>query len=172
MPVWWGKKSSKLKEDNHHQNHHADRLFNSPKKPKSFEEVLGRVSPRLSRDFTGGGSGGGAGGSSSSTGFSGFESEGKCHPLPRPTTTTGGVGSGDHGVSFGSGNASGSVSSVSSTGSSEEQTAGQDHGGGVLRSAVFIYFLLLGFRGNRNRIEPIDLFAFFDSIDLSCCLFF
>ncbi|WCJ37804.1 mitogen-activated protein kinase kinase kinase 3 [Euphorbia peplus] len=102
MPLpasWWGKKSSKSKEDK------LPTAKNDVKKKKSLDEfVLGRNSPRVSKDFI-----------SASSGFSGFDSdsaEKRGLPLPTP----------DHGIGgrLGSGSASGSVSSVSSSGSAPD----------------------------------------------------
>lgn len=136
MPAWWGKKSSKnrdekiqkLQQQNQqdlHVNHHNNNSIKSSikfdkKKPKSFDEVSSaRNSPINSKEFlisaiTGGGG---------SSGFSGFDSDGggsekRGHPLPRPSCssmTSMGI---EHGVSLGSGSVS--VSSVSSSGSSED----------------------------------------------------
>ncbi|PON81996.1 Serine/threonine protein kinase [Trema orientale] len=132
MPAWWGRKSSKHKEENQaiqqspQPNNHFGFLKspvkNDPKrpkhKPKSFDEALTRGSPRQSREFAAAGS---------STGFSGFDSDGsRCHPLPRPSiSSTPSLGN-DHGVGFGYGSAS--ASSVSSSGSSEDQPIGQENG--------------------------------------------
>ncbi|KAF5745134.1 mitogen-activated protein kinase kinase kinase YODA [Tripterygium wilfordii] len=122
MPAWWPRKSSKSKEETQ-QNPHgkfADLSANKTDvnnyssdsnkrkgfkgdKPRSFDEGS-RNSPRGSKDFgleTAG-----------SSGFSGFGSdsvERRGHPLPRPSSIQS-----DHGA------VSGSVSSVSSSGSSED----------------------------------------------------
>ncbi|XP_057496330.1 LOW QUALITY PROTEIN: mitogen-activated protein kinase kinase kinase 3-like [Actinidia eriantha] len=112
MRAWWGKKSSKSKEqqypDGESPKLSKSSIRNDIKrekdKPKSFDEVFAsRYSPRNSKDFSGGGSG--------SSGFSGFGSD-RGFPLPRPSLGT------DHGAGLGSG--SGSVSSESSSGSSSD----------------------------------------------------
>ncbi|KAK4369798.1 hypothetical protein RND71_009273 [Anisodus tanguticus] len=95
MPAWWGKKSTKNKE-----NPQSKDLKERDKyvKPRSFDELLSRNSPRSSKEFSGSGSG-----------FSGFDSGSsleKAHPLPMPSVSLGN----DHG--------SVSVSSTSSSGSS------------------------------------------------------
>ncbi|KAM3282633.1 mitogen-activated protein kinase kinase kinase 3 [Capsicum chacoense] len=95
MPAWWGKKSTKNKE--------RDKYV----KPKSFDELLCRNSPRTSKDFAGGGGSG--------SGFSGFDSGSSLettHPLPMPSVSS--IGN-DHG--------SVSVSSTSSSGSSDGAAA-------------------------------------------------
>lgn len=137
MPAWWPRKSSKSKGEQHQnqvqqQNPHGNHcgfLKSSIKndikkgkdKPKSFDEVFPRGSPRASKDF------GAPCGSSS--GFSGFDSDGqekRGHPLPRPSvSSTHSLGI-DHGVGLGSGSFSGS--SVSSSGSSEDHPIANDHG--------------------------------------------
>lgn len=124
MPPWWNKKSSKTKEDtkNRYSNNNTtihqslskdskkDSIFFKDSKPRSFDEVfINKGSPRISKEINKNGSG--------SSGFSGFESDQKAHPLPRPCNSslgldqTGGLGSG-----------SGSVSSVSSSGSSDDHS--------------------------------------------------
>ncbi|XP_048232678.1 mitogen-activated protein kinase kinase kinase 3 isoform X2 [Ricinus communis] len=143
MPAWWGKKSSKNKEEKHQQlqqdNKEASngkndilninkkkksssntiRDSNNSKRSGSFDEPV-RNSPRMSKDFAGG-----------SSGFSGFDSDsvekrGLGLPLPTPS----GSGS-DHGITIGLGSGSasgGSVSSVSSSGSSgEDHPIASDH---------------------------------------------
>lgn len=155
MPAWWGRKSSKHKEENQVQpnspsiNHHHG-FFNSPartadkrkgkEKTKSFDGVLTRGSPRQSREFSAGSAGGGGGGPSSA--FSGFDSDG-CRglPLPRPSvSSTPGLGN-DHGVGLGSGSAS--VSSVSSSGSSEDHA--NVHENGQFGAFRFEFELSIGF---------------------------
>lgn len=149
MPSWFGKKSSKHKEENQqskgiHQspqgnNHSSNTHFGflkspakndskRPKdKPKSFDEVLTRGSPRLSREFAGAGAGAAAPGGGSSSGFSGFDSDGsRCHPLPRPSVSSTPSLGNEHGVGLGSGSAS--VSSESSSGSSEDHPIGHENG--------------------------------------------
>ncbi|KAK1586669.1 hypothetical protein Q3G72_004882 [Acer saccharum] len=145
MPAWWGKKSSKNKEDNNQNNHNSSsNHFNfikfstcksdsdsnssnnnsNKKKPttddpntKSCDDVIfTRNSPRESRDFAINGAG--------SSGFLGFDSdsvEKRGHPLPRPSVSS---MHSDHGIGLGSGYAS--VSSVSSSGSSEDHLIGTD----------------------------------------------
>lgn len=129
MPAWWGRKSSKCKEEVKQQNPEST-LYNISKisirnekkngkdKPKSFDEGLfSRNSPRSSKDY-GALTGSGGGGSS---GFSGFDSD--CgdkirgHPLPLPSA----------GIEHGVGSGSGSVSSVSSSGSSDDHPSPHDH---------------------------------------------
>ncbi|KAL6346054.1 hypothetical protein AAG906_025334 [Vitis piasezkii] len=129
MPAWWGRKSSKCKEEVQQQNPEST-LYNISKisirnekkngkdKPKSFDEGLfSRNSPRSSKDY-GALTGSGGGGSS---GFSGFDSD--CgdkirgHPLPLPSA----------GIEHGVGSGSGSVSSVSSSGSSDDHPSPHDH---------------------------------------------
>ncbi|CAK9146920.1 unnamed protein product [Ilex paraguariensis] len=127
MPGWWGKKSTKNKDQLHQreiQQYPNSNSHNSSKasirndkkrgkdnKPKSFDGILSRNSPRNSKDFGG------------SSGFSGFDaSSDRGHPLPRPSVSS--LGN-DHGVGLGSGSVS--VSSVSSSGSSDDQ-AHLDHG--------------------------------------------
>lgn len=98
MPAWWGKKSTKNKEQQS-----KDKERDKYVKPRSFDELLCRKSPRTSKDFSGSGSG-----------FSGFDSGSsleKTHPLPVPSVSS--LGN-DHG--------SVSVSSTSSSGSSDGGT--------------------------------------------------
>lgn len=98
MPAWWGKKSTKNKEQQS-----KDKERDKYVKPRSFDELLCRKSPRTSKDFSGSGSG-----------FSGFDSGSsleKAHPLPVPSVSS--LGN-DHG--------SVSVSSTSSSGSSDGGT--------------------------------------------------
>ena len=126
MPAWWGRKSSKHKEEHNQspQGNSKNSQFgflkspakNDSRRPKSFDEVQTRGSPRLSRDFASAAptaaSSSPAGRSSS--GFTGFGlDESRCHPLPRPGN--------DHGGGLVSGWASGSSVS-SSVSSSEDQT--------------------------------------------------
>ncbi|KAI5672455.1 hypothetical protein M9H77_12819 [Catharanthus roseus] len=141
MPAWWGKKSTKNKDQDSNspkssssKSNGASSIKNEKKrgegktrdglsynsnKPKSFEEISGgifsRNSPRKSQDFSGGGGG--------SSGFSGFDSSSsldRVYPLPRPS-----VSSSDHfhggAAVLGSGSVSVS-SSVSSSGSSDENS--------------------------------------------------
>ncbi|KAA8531072.1 hypothetical protein F0562_005781 [Nyssa sinensis] len=142
MPAWWGRKSTKNKDQQqqqqleqtqqspHGNNHNSSKSSikndkkNGKDKPKSFDEVSGMVlsrnSPRNSKDFT---SAGGSG-SSGSSAFSGFDSD-RGHPLPRPSiSSTPSLGI-DHAVGLGSGSVS--VSSVSSSGSSDDHN-NLDHG--------------------------------------------
>lgn len=160
MPAWWGKKSSKNKEESpKNQSPRATStgfIKFSPNKadasaavavtgggcvgvknkaappaddknnannnyPKSFDDVGGfvlstRNSPRASKDFGVGGGG--------STGFSGFDSdsvEKRGIPLPRPS-----VSSIQSDLVVGLGSGSPSVSSVSSSGSSEDNQITND----------------------------------------------
>lgn len=124
MPTWWpGKKSSKTKEDqkNKYSNNtihqslskdNKNRIFKDSK-PRSFDDVSSAVinkgSPRISKEINKNGSG--------SSGFSGFDSDQRAHPLPRPCNSTLGV---DQTGGLGSGSAS--VSSVSSSGSSDDHS--------------------------------------------------
>ncbi|XP_052188839.1 mitogen-activated protein kinase kinase kinase 3 isoform X2 [Diospyros lotus] len=118
MPAWWGRKSSKNKEQQLRQDAHPPGKDDSTKsslkkrpkdKPKSFDDALvSRNSPRNSRDFSG------------LSAFSGFDSD-RGHPLPRPSVSSAlSLGMMDHGVGLGSGSVS--VSSVSSSGSSDDHT--------------------------------------------------
>lgn len=128
MPAWWGRKSSKTKEEPEKPVNPYSNRFVKPgsiknnndckKKDKdkaatrSFDQLTPRGSPRTSKEF-------GTVVSGSSTGFSGFDSDGgsKGHPLPRPSPQ----GSGnDHG------SVSGSVSSGSSSVSSDDQPVVHD----------------------------------------------
>lgn len=135
MPAWWGRKSSKSKEEqektlqpkNPYSNRNNNNFIikssinNDIKKkekdvrPKSFDEQITRGSPRASKDLVGAGV--------SASGFSGFDSDGcerrQGHPLPRPQ----GLGN-DQVLGLGSGSAS--VSSVSSSGSSDDQPIAHD----------------------------------------------
>lgn len=127
MPAWWGKKSSKNKDESQspQSNHFNFIKFSGDKKkekndrPRSFDGVIfTRSSPRDSKDYGIAGAG--------SSGFSGFDSdsgEKKGHPLPRPLDSS---MQSDHGNGLGSG--SGSVSSISSSGSSEDHVIGSDQG--------------------------------------------
>ncbi|XP_016477982.1 mitogen-activated protein kinase kinase kinase 3-like [Nicotiana tabacum] len=132
MPAWWGKKSTKNKETQSKEKE-RDKYV----KPRSFDEVLCRNSPRNSKDLNFGGSGCGFSGS----GFSGFDSGSsldKAHPLPRPS-----VGN-DQGVVLGCGSVS--VSSTSSSGSSD----------GPVNTTDQAQFDTL-FRGNGdNRLSPLS----------------
>lgn len=132
MPAWWGRKSSKTKEEPEKAvNPYSNRFVkpaiknNDCKKKdkdkaatKSFDQLTPRGSPRASKEF-------GTVVSGSSTGFSGFDSDGgsKGHPLPRPSPQ--GLGN-DHGTGLGS--VSGSVSSGSSSVSSDDQPIVHDPG--------------------------------------------
>ncbi|KAF4403709.1 hypothetical protein CsatB_023480 [Cannabis sativa] len=145
MPAWWGKKSTKHKDETQNQptqhspqgTNHLGFLKsparNDPKrnkdKSKSFDEVLTRGSPRVSKEFPAAASGPVSppppGGTSS--GFSGFDSDGsRCHPLPRPSiSSTPSLGN-DQANGLGSGSVS--VSSVSSNSSSEDHPIGLENG--------------------------------------------
>ncbi|KAJ9177810.1 hypothetical protein P3X46_012982 [Hevea brasiliensis] len=124
MPAWWGKKSSKNKEekqqDNPYGKNDVTKKKTTKEKRKSFDEaVLTRNSPRGSKDLAGG-----------SSGFAGFDSD-SVEKIGLPLPTPSGSGS-DHGigggVGLGSGSASGSMSSVSSSGSSgEDHPIANDH---------------------------------------------
>lgn len=143
MPTWWGRKSSKNKEEQRPQQRpqpepHGGLQFNFIKspirnvakrgkdKPKSFDEVsammLSRSSPRASKDFTPIGAAG-VGGSSS--GLSCCDSG---HPLPPPSVSSPQSFRNDHGDGDGSGSASISGSSVSSTGSYDDHPISQFDG--------------------------------------------
>ncbi|KAK3419240.1 hypothetical protein EUGRSUZ_H04962 [Eucalyptus grandis] len=115
MP-WWPRKSSKSREDAAAAG--ASGAQYSPRKssvkndakrnPRSFDEASSsRNSPRNSRDF--GGAGGGGGGGGPAVLFSGFDSD-RGLPLPRPSVSS----------IQGTENGSVSVSSVSSSGSSDD----------------------------------------------------
>ncbi|XP_044470196.1 mitogen-activated protein kinase kinase kinase 3 isoform X2 [Mangifera indica] len=143
MPAWWSRRSSK---NNHNKEQSPSPTRNrtataaihglykassreksdskskktEPNRPRSFDEVyVGRNSPRESRDLIVNGAG--------SSGFLGFDSDSsglKGHPLPTPSVSS--ILS-DHGAGLASG--SGSVSSVSSSGSSEDHhVIGSDQG--------------------------------------------
>ncbi|PWA62632.1 rho-associated protein kinase 1/2 [Artemisia annua] len=103
MPAWWGKKSSsKNKSNNKDGGDQEDMKKKVKKKVSSFDEKLaGTRTP-------------------SSSGFSGFESDRKGHPLPQPVvnTTTSGFD-----VS-GSVSSSGGDSSVSSSAAADDQFRG------------------------------------------------
>ncbi|KAL8133005.1 mitogen-activated protein kinase kinase kinase 3-like isoform X2 [Apium graveolens] len=117
MPAWWPKRSSKSKElqkqeDSLSRSFEKSSRIVKDTRPRSFDDVLNKGSPRISprdnkKNVTGSGS----------SGFSGFDSDHKALPLPRPMSSLGIV---DQMPGFGSG--SGSVSSISSSGSSEDQT--------------------------------------------------
>ncbi|KAJ7945244.1 Mitogen-activated protein kinase kinase kinase [Quillaja saponaria] len=131
MPAWWGRKTCKNKEQQQLCSNGRGQInfSNSPirndinkgkDRPKSFDEasatILSRNSPRTSKDFASLGSGV----AGSSSGFSGFDSgsEKKGLPLPRPSVPSATSLGIDHGVVLGSGSVS--VSSVSSSGSSDD----------------------------------------------------
>ncbi|PIN26699.1 MEKK [Handroanthus impetiginosus] len=126
MPAWWDKisgrsKDSETKSDNSPKGSSVKKERKKEKesgnKAKSFDEVLHRNSPRNSRDFLA--IGRELGGNSS--GFLGFDSASSLdrgHPLPRPLESPNDQLGHVHGVGFGSGTAS--VSSVSSSGSSDD----------------------------------------------------
>ncbi|XVF61014.1 hypothetical protein PTKIN_Ptkin08bG0094000 [Pterospermum kingtungense] len=158
MPAWWGKKSSKNKEESpQNQSPRGTSIglikflpnktdasggggFGKKKEPvaaalpddrnncrKSLDDGGGLVlntrnSPRASNDF--GLVVAGAGGGGGSSGFSGFDSdsvEKRGIPLPRPSVSS---VQGDQVIGLGSG--SPSVSSVSSSGSSEDNQIAND----------------------------------------------
>lgn len=115
MPVWWGKKSTKNKNDQaieHTNGIKTDkRRIKDNNKPRSFDEgLLSRNSPRKSGEI------------------SGFSDRG--HPLPLPSASPRPSFSSppglDQGVVYGSGSASGS--SMSSSGSADEQHTPSDQG--------------------------------------------
>lgn len=138
MPAWWGRKSSKNKGQQQEQKqeqqqqvvnqnplsyhlHPSKSSVNNDKtkgkdkgKPVSFDDGLLRNSPRTSKDF------------GASSGFLGFDSDSGeriGHPLPRPS-----ILAGHDNISLVVGCGSGSISSVSSSGSSEDQPIAQDNG--------------------------------------------
>lgn len=144
MPPWWGKKSSKIKEDQKlkqenkyssntiHQSlsrasiDNKNRIFKDSK-PRSFDDAcLNKGSPRITREINNNHNGG-----SGSSGFSGFDSDQKAHPLPRPCMSLLGV---DQTAGLGSGSAS--VSSVSSSGSSDDHTQF-----GIFRLVILFSFI-------------------------------
>ncbi|TKY73834.1 Mitogen-activated protein kinase kinase kinase YODA [Spatholobus suberectus] len=119
MPTWWGRKSSKSKEQEEQQPHGAACVlpFNfiksnsaakpkkgRPDKPKSFDDAV-RNSPRASRDFT-----------SSAADSDAAEKRGL--PLPRPSVSSTQSFGNDQALAFGSASVSGS--SVSSSGSYDD----------------------------------------------------
>ncbi|OAY36095.1 mitogen-activated protein kinase kinase kinase 3 isoform X2 [Manihot esculenta] len=123
MPAWWGKKSSRNKEerlqDNPNGKNDITKKKSTKEKRRSLDEAVStRNSPRGSKDFAGG-----------SSGFSGFESDSALkRGLPLPTPSGSGSDHGIVGVGLGSGSASGSMSSVSSSGSSgEDHPIANDH---------------------------------------------
>ncbi|KAL2521295.1 mitogen-activated protein kinase kinase kinase 3 [Forsythia ovata] len=158
MPAWWRKKSSRSK-DSESENENSVKgssIENEKKiwkelskkkdnKAKSFDEVSvmilrqkqSKKSPRNSRDYAAIGREEGGG----SSGFSGFDSASSLdigHPLPRPfESSTDHVQV--HGVGLGSG--SGSVSSIGSSGSTDDQ--------------AHVVFDQIAFRGNGdNKSSP------------------
>ncbi|XP_010260482.1 PREDICTED: mitogen-activated protein kinase kinase kinase YODA-like isoform X2 [Nelumbo nucifera] len=137
MPAWWGRKSHKSSkaEQNEQVNPHniskgsevKDDKKKGKEKPKSFDEVsaifIARKSARTSKEFVI--SGGGSSFGSDSDGHVGVGGGGGCggggvaekrgHPLPRPSVSSSPSLEIDHGV----GSVSGSVSSISSSGSDD-----------------------------------------------------
>ncbi|XP_047315771.1 mitogen-activated protein kinase kinase kinase 3-like [Impatiens glandulifera] len=125
MPAWWGKKSPKTRVDESQQNQHGkgtqmitNDMNRSKEKVRSFDEVShtlfspkSRISPRNSREFSSAAGGTGVTSSGSST-FLGFSE--RTHPLPRPLISSTPSLPNDYVPGIGS------VSSVSSSGSSEE----------------------------------------------------
>ncbi|XP_030512256.1 mitogen-activated protein kinase kinase kinase 3 isoform X2 [Rhodamnia argentea] len=113
MPAWWSRKSNKTREDapTHHPSPAKSSIKSDAKrKPNSFDDVVSsRNSPRNSRDF--GGTAGGPAGE-----FAGFDSD-RGLPLPRPS-----VSSVQDPL-----NGSVSVSSVSSSGSSDDHQLVNGH---------------------------------------------
>ncbi|KAI7737006.1 hypothetical protein M8C21_011111 [Ambrosia artemisiifolia] len=138
MPAWFGRKSTKDK-DNPHKNHfhnnninnHQDNPFYSSnynpsdrKNKTSFDDGLlsgPTGSPRVSRDFSGPSSGQAVGGGHSGSGFNGFELDRVGHRLPQPGRVL------DQGNGSGSISGSGLSSGGSSVSSGDEQSGG-DHG--------------------------------------------
>ena len=116
MPTWWGKKSSKSKDQEDHHPHgggggggtsvlHFNFIKPKTRPNKSFDEALHvRNSPRATRDLA----------------PSAADSDEKRGlPLPRPSVSSTQSFRTDQGLVFGSASVSGS--SVSSTGSYEDQ---------------------------------------------------
>ncbi|KAL6523085.1 hypothetical protein OROHE_016380 [Orobanche hederae] len=128
MPAWWGKKSRRCKDSENFPKgpsvkNEKKTEKESENKVKSFDEILlqhqSRHYPKNGTDFSAAGRD--LGGQNSS-GFSGFDSASSLDrglPLPRPSEPT---NDNLHGVAYRS--SSGSVSSVSSSGSSGDQTHG------------------------------------------------
>ncbi|KAJ4952359.1 hypothetical protein NE237_029191 [Protea cynaroides] len=133
--MWWGKKSHKSskevktaspeEEQHHHDYIKTSSVKNDKKKSKektkSFDEVSatlnGRRTASISKDF-----GGTCGCGSDSDGHCapGVVSEKKGLPLPRPSVSSAPLLVIDHGLGLGSMSGSVSVSSVSSSGSSDD----------------------------------------------------
>lgn len=115
-------KASSIKSEKRRGGKTKENSISGGDNRKSFDEVSGivssRISPRKSSDFGGNGEG--------SSGFSGFDSSSsldRVYPLPRPS-----VSSNDQGhAGVGLGSASVSGSSVSSNGSSDDHS-NLDHG--------------------------------------------
>ncbi|KAJ4964884.1 hypothetical protein NE237_016733 [Protea cynaroides] len=131
MPAWWGRKSHKSskeqkvaapEEDHHNDYIKASSVNNDGKKSKekrkSFDDVsailVARNSARTGKDF------GGSCGSDSDGHCGSVVSEKKGHPLPRPSVSSAPSLVIDHGVGSGCRSGSVSVSSVSSSGSSDD----------------------------------------------------
>lgn len=132
MPTWWGRKSSKPKDQPHEQDPRgsgggggsvlhfnfikSSPIRNSPKgksdKPKSFDDASAfRNSPRVSRDFT----------PPPAVAVADSDvGEKRGLPLPRPSVSSTQSLSNDQGLVFGSTSLSGS--SVSSTGSYDDNS--------------------------------------------------
>ncbi|KAI4383525.1 hypothetical protein MLD38_009354 [Melastoma candidum] len=136
MPAWWPKKSGKARDEDqlqlqvgsipvHHPGFGKSSGFKveGNNKPRSFDEVLPRNSPRNSRDF---GPAVGVGRSSRGFDYDGGVSGGggvgerKGIPLPLPTGVLAASVVGENG--------SASVSSVSSSGSLDDQQTGSNSG--------------------------------------------
>ncbi|KAI4385204.1 hypothetical protein MLD38_003257 [Melastoma candidum] len=126
MPAWWPKKSGKARDQDRLQVGSTPVHPSSGKssglkveghnKPRSFDEVFPRNSPRNSRDF-------GVGRSSRGFDYGGGGCgvvERKGIPLPLPTGVSPAPAVGENG--------SASVSSVSSSGSSDDQQTGSNSG--------------------------------------------
>ncbi|XP_010547897.1 PREDICTED: mitogen-activated protein kinase kinase kinase YODA-like isoform X3 [Tarenaya hassleriana] len=125
MPAWWARKSGKSKDDSHNRNRNQIAHNQSPRgvdrrnrgiisgeSKTSLDEPVTptRGTPRCSRDFAG---------------FDSDSGEKRGHPLPRPSVSS--IHS-DHG------SGSGSVSSVSSSGSADDQgQLGSCRGNGDLK---------------------------------------
>ncbi|VVA99164.1 unnamed protein product [Arabis nemorensis] len=114
MPTWWVKKCGKTKDDNQLLQNKSrsvidknSRGITGDNKTSADPPTPSRSTPRCSREFAG------------ASGFSGFDSdstEKKCHPLPRPS-----ISSFPNDQVSGSTSGSASVSSVSSSGSADDQ---------------------------------------------------
>lgn len=114
MPTWWVRKSGKNKDDSHHLlqtqtrsvSDKSIRRISADNKSSPDPVTPSRCTPRCSREFAGG--------------ASGFSDEKRCHPLPLPSLSASSVPSDQ--AAGGSVSGSASVSSVSSSGSAEDQS--------------------------------------------------